>query len=178
MSEILADGHKIHVLLICGSVRLQHASHVFPEADWTQVLRSNLTTTFTLCREVGKHMLEREPNALGRRGSIVNVSLPFFYHGGVEMPANAASKGGVGQLTKALSNEWAAKGIRVNAIELGSVTTVKDVSSDGRHDTDSVETQATEGKDARSEDLKSSLIYFASPASGYVTGTIITVNVG
>ncbi|OGE50151.1 hypothetical protein PENARI_c018G10597 [Penicillium arizonense] len=89
----------------------------------SSVLQVNLTTVFTLCRDVGAHMLTRTPDRAGQRGSIINVASLVSFQGGLTVPAYAAAKGGVAQLTKALSNEWAAKGINVNAIAPGYVAT-------------------------------------------------------
>lgn len=81
-----------------------------------QVIQVNLTTVFTLCRDVGAHMLELEPSPItGRRGSVINFASLLSFQGGLTVPAYAASKGAVAQLTKALSNEWTSKGITVNA---------------------------------------------------------------
>ena len=88
-----------------------------------QVLQVNLTATFTLCRDVGAHMLQQARNSSGKRGSIINVASLLSFQGGFTVPAYAASKGGVAQLTKALSNEWASRGISVNAIAPGYVAT-------------------------------------------------------
>jgi len=83
---------------------------------FVQVLQVNLTTVFTLCRDVGAHMLGLEPSPItGRRGSVINFASLLSFQGGLTVPAYAASKGAVAQLTKALSNEWTAKGVTVNA---------------------------------------------------------------
>ena len=75
----------------------------------------NLSTVFTLCRDVGAYMLTRSGP---HRGSIVNIASLVSFQGGLTVPAYASAKGGVAQLTKALSNEWASKGINVNAVSL------------------------------------------------------------
>ena len=113
---ILAAGYSVDVLLNCAGIQRRHAAHEFPDADWDAVLQVDLRAVWVLCRDVGAHMLARPPDAHGRRGAIVNVASLMTYQGGITVPAYAAAKGGVGQLTKALSNEWAAKGIRVNAV--------------------------------------------------------------
>ena len=114
--KVLADGHQVHILLNCGGIQRRHAPHQFPDEDWNEVLQVNLNAVFTLCRDIGAHMLQREKDRYGRRGSIVNIASLLTFQGGINVPAYAASKGGVGQLTKALSNQWAKEGINVNAV--------------------------------------------------------------
>lgn len=90
----------------------------------TQVMQVNLHSVFTLCRDVGAHMLTLEPSAVtGRRGSIINLASLLTFQGGLTVPAYAASKGAVGQLTKSFANEWTARGVTVNAIAPGYIAT-------------------------------------------------------
>lgn len=123
MPKIAKDGHQVHILVNCGGIQRRHPAHEFPDDDWNAVLQVNLNAVFTLCRDVGAHMLSREPDQYGRRGSIINIASLLTFQGGINVPAYAASKGAVGQLTKALSNQWAADGICVNAIAPGYITT-------------------------------------------------------
>jgi 2-deoxy-D-gluconate 3-dehydrogenase len=174
--DILAKGHIVHVLLNCSDTQRQHPAHLFPDDDWEEVLKTSLTTAFTVCREVGTHMLERNPDASGHRGSIINIVSRVADKNGLSTLANSASNGGVSQLTKALSNEWAAEGIRVNAIALDRTTLEIHPSLTGDMDTreDDLrrERQAAYGTP---EGLEGSVVYLASRASGYVTGTTMTV---
>jgi NAD(P)-dependent dehydrogenase (short-subunit alcohol dehydrogenase family) len=88
------------------------------------VLQVNLNSVFTLCRDVGAQLLQLEPSAVtGRRGSIINFASLLTFQGGLTVPAYAASKGAVGQLTKSFANEWTARGITVNAIAPGYIET-------------------------------------------------------
>ncbi|KAJ5935057.1 hypothetical protein N7466_004604 [Penicillium verhagenii] len=147
VATVVQDGHDIDILLNCAGIQRRHPSHLFPQEDWDevtlpapeaersekisiinlfhrfQVIQVNLTTVFTLCRDVGAYMLGRTPNRSGQRGSIINVASLVSFQGGLTVPAYAAAKGGVAQLTKALSNEWSSKGINVNAIAPGYVAT-------------------------------------------------------
>lgn len=197
VSRVLADGHDIDILLNCAGIQRRHPSHVFPDEDWdevespqpefthtkltnyTQVIQVNLSTIFTLCRDVGAHMLTRTPNASGQRGSIINITSLVSFQGGLTVPAYAAAKGGVAQLTKALSNEWASKGINVNAIAPGYVAT--DMNTALIQDKDraaSILARIPAGRWANPDDFKGSVVYLASRASTYVSGEVLTVDGG
>ena len=89
----------------------------FGDDLWDEVIEINLTSVFRLCRAAGRHMLARG------RGKIINIASLLTFQGGVNVPAYAVSKGGIGQLTKALANEWAARGVNVNAIAPGYIST-------------------------------------------------------
>jgi 2-deoxy-D-gluconate 3-dehydrogenase len=175
---ILQDGHRIHILLNCGGIQKRHPAHQFPDNDWQSVLQVNLTSVFTLCRDVGAHMLSQPADLpMSRRGAIINVASLLTFQGGV--PAYAASKGGVGQLTKALSNEWAAKGISVNAIAPGYIAT--DMNEALIKDEDrakSILQRIPAGRWGAPEDFKGVIVFLASAASAYVSGEVVTVDGG
>ncbi|GMF73340.1 hypothetical protein AFCA_003271 [Aspergillus flavus] len=144
-----------------------------------QVLQVNLSTIFTLCRDIGAYMLTRTPDSSGHRGNIINIASLVSFQGGLTVPAYAAAKGGVAQLTKALSNEWAAKGINVNAIAPGYVAT--DMNTALLQDPErsaSILARIPAGRWATPEDFKGVTIFLASRASGYVSGEILTVDGG
>lgn len=177
--KVLADGHEIHILLNCGGIQRRHAPHVFPDSDWSEVLQTNLTTVFTLCRDVGAHMLYRGKDQYGKRGSIINVCSLQSFQGGINIPAYASSKGGVAQLTKALSNQWASEGINVNGIAPGYINT--DMNAALINDPDrakSILDRIPAGRWGTPEDFKGSIVYLASRASAYVNGEILTVDGG
>jgi 2-deoxy-D-gluconate 3-dehydrogenase len=100
-----------------GTIRRAPAAE-FPMEDWDEVIAVNLTAVFRLSQLAGQQMLKR-----GAKGKIVNIASLLSFQGGVLVPAYAAAKGGVAQLTKALANEWAPKGINVNAIAPGYMAT-------------------------------------------------------
>lgn len=178
--QILKDGHRIHILLNCGGIQRRHPSHLFPDDDWQAVLQVNLSTVFTLCRDVGAHMLEQEPNLpLNRRGTIINVASLLSFQGGITVPAYAASKGGVAQLTKALSNEWSSKGITVNAIAPGYIATEMNTALIQDKDrAASILARIPAGRWGSPEDFKGAVVYLGSAASAYVSGEILTVDGG
>lgn len=115
--RVLDDGHDISILINCGGIQRRHPAHEFPDSDWNEVLQVNLNTVFTLCRDVGAYMLTRDGP---HRGSIVNIASLVSFQGGLNVPAYASAKGGVAQLTKALSNQWAGSGINVNAVSMSA----------------------------------------------------------
>ncbi|KAM0689417.1 hypothetical protein Q7P36_011495 [Cladosporium allicinum] len=167
--KILKDGHTIDVLLNCGGIQRRHPSHQFPDNDWNDVLQVNLSTVFTLCREVGAHMLARDADSHGRRGSIINVASLLSFQGGLTVPAYAASKGGVAQLTKALSNEWASKGICVNAIAPGYIATEMNTAlMNDEKRAESILSRIPAGRWGNPDDFKGSVVFLASRASGLV----------
>ncbi|PNS15720.1 Diacetyl reductase [Sphaceloma murrayae] len=177
--RILALVPRISILLNCAGIQDRHPAHQFPTSAWDTVLHVNLTVPFLLCRDVGAHMLAQDPDAAGSRGKIINVGSLLSFQGGITVPAYAASKGGVAQLTKALSNEWAGKGVGVNAIAPGYIGT--DMNEKLIND----ETRARQileripaGRWGRPEDFAGVAVWLASAASGYVSGEIVTVDGG
>ncbi|RJE23432.1 2-deoxy-d-gluconate 3-dehydrogenase [Aspergillus sclerotialis] len=179
VANVLKDGHDIGILLNCAGIQRRHPSHVFPNEDWDEVLQVNLTTVFTLCRDVGAYMLTRTPNGSGQRGSIINVASLVSFQGGLTVPAYAAAKGGVAQLTKALSNEWASKGINVNAIAPGYVATDMNTALiQDKERASSILARIPAGRWGTPDDFKGSVVYLASRASAYVSGEVHTVDGG
>jgi 2-deoxy-D-gluconate 3-dehydrogenase len=178
--SILADGHRIHILLNCGGIQKRHPAHQFPDNDWQSVLQVNLTSVFTLCRDVGAHMLSQPADLpLSRRGAIINIASLLTFQGGITVPAYAASKGGVGQLTKALSNEWAKQGISVNAIAPGYIATDMNealIKDEAR--AKSILERIPAGRWGAPEDFKGAVVFLASGASAYVSGEVLTVDGG
>ncbi|KAF2190874.1 NAD(P)-binding protein [Zopfia rhizophila CBS 207.26] len=177
---ILADGHKIHILLNCGGIQRRHPAHQFPNNDWEAVLQVNLNSVFMLCRDAGAHMLAQDPSLPGnRRGSIINVASLLSFQGGITVPAYAASKGGVAQLTKALSNEWASKGISVNAIAPGYIATEMNTAlMEDKDRAASILARIPAGRWGKPEDFKGAVVYLASAAAAYVSGEVLTVDGG
>ncbi|KAJ9638147.1 hypothetical protein H2204_004458 [Knufia peltigerae] len=172
-------GHDMHILLTCAGIQKRHPAHQFPLEDWDAVLQVNLTTVFTLCRDFGAYLLSKPAPTSGSRGSIINVASLLTFQGGITVPAYAASKGGVAQLTKALSNEWAAKGIKVNAVAPGYIST------DMNEALIADETRARQileripaGRWGKPEDFKGAVVFLAGDASSYVSGEVLTIDGG
>ncbi|KAI9734276.1 MAG: hypothetical protein M1834_002380 [Cirrosporium novae-zelandiae] len=177
--KILKDGKQIDILLNCAGIQRRHPSRVFPDEDWNEVLQVNLTAVFTLCRDVGASMLAREPDGYGRRGSIINIASLASFQGCLTVPAYAAAKGGVAQLTKALSNEWASQGICVNAIAPGYIATdMNEALIADKERAASILARIPAGRWGTPMDFKGPAVYLASRASSYVSGEILTVDGG
>jgi 2-deoxy-D-gluconate 3-dehydrogenase len=143
------------------------------DADWDAVLGVNLDGVFTACRAAGRHMLARGS------GKIVNIASLLTFFGGINVPGYAASKGAVGQLTKALSNEWAGRGVQVNAIAPGYMRTDNTAALQA----DPVRSQEIlaripAGRWGEPGDLAGAVVFLASAASDYLTGQVIAVDGG
>ena len=143
------------------------------DEDWDKVIEVNLTSQFVLARELSKEMVVKN------YGKIIFTASVLSFQGGLFVPSYAASKGGVGQLTKALSNELADKGINVNAIAPGYVET--DITTALREDpkrASQLMERIPMKRWGRIEDLGGAAVYLASDASAYVNGELLTVDGG
>jgi 2-dehydro-3-deoxy-D-gluconate 5-dehydrogenase len=144
-----------------------------PDEFWDNVLEINLNAQFLLSRELGKEMVERGS------GKIIFTASLLTFQGGINVPSYAASKGAIGSLTKALANEWAAKGVNVNAIAPGYIAT--DNTDALRKDpvrSQSILDRIPAGRWGETADFNGAIIFLASKASDYVHGTILTVDGG
>ncbi|KAL4797616.1 hypothetical protein BDV19DRAFT_397591 [Aspergillus venezuelensis] len=184
--SLVTSGHNPTILLNCAGIQRRHPSHQFPDEDWDEVINVNLTSVFTLCREFGAHILslpDTDPTStsapLKKKGSIINVASLLSYQGGITVPAYAASKGGIAQLTKALSNEWVSKGINVNAIAPGYIATDMNTAliNDSNRNA-GIMARIPAGRWGRPEDFKGPVVFLASQASAYVSGELVTVDGG
>ncbi|MBT8181747.1 MAG: SDR family oxidoreductase [Eudoraea sp.] len=169
--EIL--GGKIDILINSAGIQRRYSSENFPNDEWHKVISVNLDATFFYCKYAGNTMLKHGG------GKIINIASLMSFLGGITIPAYAASKGGVGQLTKALSNDWAAKGICVNAIAPGYMDTQLNTALiNDKNRTDEVMMRVPMKRWGTGEDLKGLTVFLASPASDYITGCIIPVDGG
>ena len=145
----------------------------YSEDDWDAVIEVNLSSLFRLSQQAGKRMIERG------RGKIVNIASVLSFQGGIGVPAYAASKGGVAQLTKALANEWAAKGVNVNAIAPGYMRTDNTLAlqRDETRNRQIVE-RIPAGRWGDPADLSGAAVFLSSSASDYVHGHVLVVDGG
>jgi 2-deoxy-D-gluconate 3-dehydrogenase len=171
--DVLGKFERIDILVNnAGTIRRAPAVD-FSEADWDAVIDVNLNSLFRLCQLAGRGMLERG------RGKIVNIASLLSFQGGITVPAYAASKGAVGQLTKALSNEWAAKGVNVNAIAPGYIRTdnTAALQADATRNRQILE-RIPAGRWGETSDLTGAAVFLASRASDYVNGHLLVVDGG
>ena len=169
--ELLGGG--IDILLNNAGVQRRNHCEDFTLEDWDAVLNVNLTTVFVLCQLAGRKMLAQGG------GKIINMASMLSFFGGFTVPAYAASKGGVAQLTKALSNEWAGRNIQVNAIAPGYMDTEMNtalVNDAGRNA--EILGRIPAHRWGTPEDMKGLAVFLASPASNYITGAVIPVDGG
>jgi len=146
----------------------------YTHVDWAAVLEVNLTSVFYLCQLAGRHMIESE-----RGGKIVNIASLLSFQGGITVPAYAASKGGVAQLTKALANEWAKHRINVNAIAPGYMRTANTAAlqADETRNRQILE-RIPAARWGEPEDVAGAAVFLSSRASDYVNGHVLVVDGG
>ena len=165
---------KIDILVNSAGMQRRHPSEEFPMSDWDQVLEVNLTAPFHLCQMAGREMLK------AGYGKIINLSSMNGFFGGSTIPAYAASKGGINQMTKTLCNDWAGSGITVNAIAPGYMETEMNAALMDPENPRNAEItkRIPVHRWGRPDDLKGVCVFLASEASAYVNGAIIPVDGG
>lgn len=164
----------IDLLVNAAGIQKRHKSEEFPLDDWEAVLNINLTAVFHLCQLAARHCLAQK-----RGGKIINIASMLSYFGGYTVPAYAASKGGVAQLTKALANEWACHGINVNAIAPGYMDTSMNtalIADPARNE--EILKRIPAGRWGTPADVIGPVLFLSSAASDYLHGAIIPVDGG
>ena len=178
VKQLEADGIEPDILVNnAGTIKRKPAAE-HPDEWWDEVIEVNLSAQFVLSREIGRGMIARAANG-GARGKIIFTASLLTYQGGITVPGYAASKGGIGQLTKALANEWAGQGVNVNAIAPGYIAT--DNTEALRNDKeryDAILGRIPQGRWGTPEDFAGPIVFLSSPASDYVSGEILTVDGG
>ena len=155
-----------------GTIRRTPAAD-HPEEDWDHVLEVNLNAQFLLSRAIGKGMIERGA------GKIIFTASLLTFQGGITVPGYAASKGAIGQLTKALANEWASKGVNVNAIAPGYIATDNTQAlQDDPVRQKAILERIPAGRWGTPQDFAGPAVFLASDAANYVHGEILTVDGG
>ncbi len=172
--EKLKSEHPIIDILInnAGTIKRKPAAE-HPDEYWDEVIAINQSAQFILTREIGKEMVTRGS------GKIIFTASLLSFQGGINVPGYAASKGAVSSLVKAFANEWASKGVNVNAIAPGYIAT--DNTEALRNDTERSKTildRIPAGRWGQPEDFKGPAVFLASAAADYIHGTILTVDGG
>ncbi|WP_062064956.1 SDR family oxidoreductase [Cellvibrio sp. OA-2007] len=173
IEKVKAEHPVIDILVNNAGTILRAPAAEHSDEYWDQVINVNLNSQFILSREIGKTMLAR------KSGKIIFTASLLTYQGGVTVPGYAASKGALGQLVMALSNEWASHGINVNAIAPGYIST--DNTEALRNDKDrsaSILSRIPQGRWGTPEDFKGPVVFLASSASNYMNGSTVLVDGG
>ncbi|WP_431308714.1 SDR family oxidoreductase [Alicyclobacillus fastidiosus] len=173
VEQVKTDFPVIDILINNAGTILRKPASEHPDEYWDKVIDVNLNAQFVLSREIGKEMVAKGS------GKIIFTASLLTFQGGINVPGYAASKGAIGQLTKALANEWAGKGVQVNAIAPGYIVT--DNTEALRSDPErysSIVTRIPAGRWGIPEDFKGAVVFLASTASDYVCGEILTVDGG
>ncbi len=168
--NILGD---LDILVNNAGMQIRHPSVEFPLEDWETILKVNLTSAFVLSQKAGKIMMNKG------YGKIINTASLLSFSGGFTVPAYAASKGAIAQVTKALSNEWAVKGINVNAIAPGYMDTdnIAAIKADEVRNAQILE-RIPAGRYGTPEDMIGVIVFLSSHASDYIHGSVILVDGG
>jgi len=171
--QVNAEHPAIDILVNnAGTIKRKPAAEHDDEL-WDEVIETNLSAQFVLTREIGKHMVGRG------QGKIIFTASLLTFQGGITAPGYAASKGGVGQLTKAFANEWAGMGVNVNAIAPGYIATDNTQAlQDDENRSKSILERIPAGRWGNPNDFAGPIVFLASPASSYVHGEVLTVDGG
>lgn len=171
--HVVSHFGKIDILVNNAGIQRRSPSVDFSEQDWDDVINVNLKTVWLLCQQAGRYMV---PNG---KGKIINMASLLSFQGGLTVPAYAAAKGGVAQLTKALSNEWAKHNVNVNAIVPGYIATDMNTAliNDETRNRQILE-RIPSGRWGNPEDFNGTVVYLASEASNYVHGHLLAVDGG
>ena len=173
VAQVKADVAQIDILVNNAGTILREPAADHPDDYWDKVIEVNLNAQFVLAREFGKEMVVRGC------GKIVFTASLLSFQGGITVPGYAAAKGGIATLTMALSNEWASKGVNVNAIAPGYIATdnTEALRSDSVR-SEQILARIPQGRWGQPDDLKGACVFLCSEAANYVNGAILTVDGG
>jgi 2-deoxy-D-gluconate 3-dehydrogenase len=173
IAEALDAAGRIDILVNNAGIIRRAPAADYSDNDWDDVIEVNLSSVFRLCRAAAPHMLERGS------GKIINIASLLSFQGGIRVPAYTAAKGGVAQLTKALANEWAGRGVNVNAIAPGYMRTdnTRALIEDPVRSKE-ITARIPAGRWGEPDDLGGAVVFLSSRASDYVHGHILVVDGG
>jgi 2-deoxy-D-gluconate 3-dehydrogenase len=173
IEETIAKLGRLDILVNNAGIIRRADAVDFTEEDWDAVIDTNLKSVFFLAQAAGRHMFAQGS------GKIINIASMLTFQGGIRVPSYAASKSGVGGLTKLLANEWAAKGVQVNAIAPGYIATNNTAAlqaDEARNK--AILDRIPAGRWGNPADLGGAAVFLASAASDYVSGHILAVDGG
>ena len=173
LARLTADVPRIDILVNNAGHILRKPAAEHPDEYWDELMETNVSAQFILSREIGKRMVEQGS------GKIIFTASLLTFQGGINVPGYSASKGAIGQLTKALANEWGGRGVQVNAIAPGYVAT--DNTEALRADpvrNPAILSRIPAARWGQPEDFAGPIVFLASKASDYVNGEILVVDGG
>ncbi|HWI85403.1 MAG TPA: 2-dehydro-3-deoxy-D-gluconate 5-dehydrogenase KduD [Sphingomonas sp.] len=163
----------LHILVNNAGIIRRADAVDFTEEDWDAVVDTNLKSVFFLCQAAGRHMIANGG------GKIINIASMLTFQGGIRVPSYTASKSGIGGLTKLLANEWASKGVNVNAIAPGYIATNNTAALQAdKVRNKSILDRIPAGRWGDAGDLGGGAVFLASRAADYVQGHILAVDGG
>jgi 2-dehydro-3-deoxy-D-gluconate 5-dehydrogenase len=173
VDEVVDRFGGIHILVNNAGIIRRADALDFSEADWDAVIDTNLKSVFFLCQAAARHMVANGG------GKIINIASMLTFQGGIRVPSYTASKSGIGGLTKLLANEWAGKGINVNAIAPGYIATNNTAALQADEARNrSIMERIPAARWGDPADLGGAAVFLASSASDYVQGHILAVDGG
>lgn len=173
IEKVKSEHSTIDILVNNAGTILREPAAEHPDEYWDRVIEVNLNAQFVLAREFGKDMVQRG------NGKIIFTASLLTFQGGITVPGYAASKGGIGQLTMALANEWAGQGVNVNAIAPGYIATDNTQAlRDNPTRSEQILARIPAGRWGKPEDFKGPVVFLASDAANYVHGTVLLVDGG
>ena len=171
--QVKTEIGRIDILINNAGTIMRAPAEEHLDEYWDKVIEVNLNAQFVLAREFGKEMVARA------QGKIVFTASVLTFQGGITVPGYAAAKGGIGQLTMALANEWAGKGVNVNAIAPGYIATDNNQAlRDDPARNEQLLVRIPAGKWGSPDDLKGAVVWLSSQAADYVHGSIVIVDGG
>lgn len=172
-AKVLEENPQIDILINNAGTILRKPAAEHPDEWWDKVIEVNLSAQFVLTREIGRSMIERGS------GKIIFTASLLTFQGGITVPGYAASKGGIGQLTMAFANEWASKGVNVNAIAPGYIATDNTQAlQDDPERSVAILGRIPAGRWGKPEDFAGPAVFLASDAANYVHGATLLVDGG